>query len=102
MSDLLQKIFHTGFYVFMSLYIFTVAITWKNAPESQYFIQGTDNTVICEVDANPSATVDWLLNFETVSENFQFPIFLLQNKKECTNKKFVSLKVRNISFFFSE
>lgn len=50
-----------------NLYQFLVAITWKNAPENQFSILGSDYTVRCEVDADPSATIDWLLNFDPVS-----------------------------------
>lgn len=48
-------------------FVFTVAITWKNAPENQYPIVGSTYNVKCEVTANPAPTVDWLRNGDPVS-----------------------------------
>lgn len=42
-------------------------ITWKDAPENQYPILGSDYSVRCEVTANPPPSVDWLRDGEPVS-----------------------------------
>lgn len=48
-------------------FIFSVAITWVNAAESQFPKAGKTSTIFCEVTANPAPTVDWLRNGDPVS-----------------------------------
>lgn len=47
-------------------FIKIVAITWKDAPENQFPILGSDFKVRCEVTASPAPVVDWLRNGDLV------------------------------------
>lgn len=44
-------------------------ITWKDAPMNQFTIAGSDYTIRCEVNANPTPTVTWLRNGDIVSKS---------------------------------
>ena len=49
--------------------MFSVAITWDDAPENQYPILGEDFKIKCNVRARPSPTVDWLRNGDLIVTN---------------------------------
>lgn len=51
-----------------------VAITWDNAPPNQYPILGDDFSIMCQVRARPSPSVDWLYNGELIKTNDRYVI----------------------------
>lgn len=56
---------------YFNLFVFLIPphaepITYKDAPENQYPILGSDYTIRCEVTANPTPTVTWLRNGDIV------------------------------------
>ncbi|XP_037936021.1 fasciclin-2 isoform X6 [Teleopsis dalmanni] len=63
-----------------------VAITWTNAPESQYPILGEDYIVKCEVKADPNPTIDWLRNGDPVRSGDKYVVqthgLLIRNVQE--------------------
>ncbi|XP_059622214.1 fasciclin-2 isoform X3 [Phlebotomus argentipes] len=51
-----------------------VAITWKDAPENQYPILGSDYVVKCEVTARPAPSIDWLRNGDPIKTGDRYVV----------------------------
>uniref|UniRef100_A0A1L8DM60 Putative neural cell adhesion molecule l1 n=1 Tax=Nyssomyia neivai TaxID=330878 RepID=A0A1L8DM60_9DIPT len=51
-----------------------LAITWKDAPENQYPLLGSDYVVKCEVTARPAPSIDWLRNGDPIKTGDRYVV----------------------------
>jgi hypothetical protein len=51
----------------MTLVIFTVGISWEDAPTVQYASYGLNYKIMCRVRAQPPANIDWLKKSHIIS-----------------------------------
>ena len=59
--------------------LFSVGITWVDAPLAQFAKIDTDFKLRCKVQANPAANIDWLKESVIVSSGEFIFLFLCQH-----------------------